>query len=423
MNSERIDLLRALASRTSIDLFAGCGGLSLGLHAAGWEGLFAIERDPMAFDTLSSNLASDGAPYAAYQKWPAWLPKEAMDVQDLLGASYRPQLEALAGRVALLAGGPPCQGFSVAGRRRGDDSRNSLVNHLLDVVGVLKPALVLIENVEGIARRFVSKPGDSPDSVADQVVAALADSGYLASYAIVDASRHGVPQTRKRVVIFGVRELLTGGESQPDLLQALEAVRAPHLAALGLPVDRSVTAIEALEDLDGEDRVVCPDSPKFEAGTYKPASSRYAELMRKGVPSDALPNSHRFTRHGDRVLEMYRSAHDTQPPGRLSKEFLLGCGTKKDKKVLLDPATPASTITTHPDEFIHYREPRNITVREMARLQSFPDDFHFRGRYTINGPRRRFDVARCSQVGNAVPPLLAEALGLALGSIADSLGA
>jgi DNA (cytosine-5)-methyltransferase 1 len=93
---------------------------------------------------------------------------------------------------------------------------------------------------------------------------------------------------------------------------------------------------------------------------------------------------------------------------------LLKNGTKKDKKVLLDPDAVVSTITTHPDEFIHYLHPRNITVREMARLQSFPDRFTFHGRYTIKGPRRRFDVARCSQVGNAVPPLMAEGIGLAL---------
>ena len=78
---------------------------------------------------------------------------------------------------------------------------------------------------------------------------------------------------------------------------------------------------------------------------------------------------------------------------------------------------PSSTITTHPDEFIHYAEPRNVTVREMARLQSFPDDFRFFGRYTINGPRRRHDVARCSQVGNAVPPLLGHGLGLAIKNV------
>ena len=90
------------------------------------------------------------------------------------------------------------------------------------------------------------------------------------------------------------------------------------------------------------------------------------------------------------------------PPGRLSKEFLLKNGTKKHKKVFLDPNSPCPTITSHPDEFIHFKTPRNITVREMARLQSFPDKFEFKGRYTINGDRRGLDVARCVQVGNAV---------------------
>ena len=95
--------------------------------------------------------------------------------------------------------------------------------------------------------------------------------------------------------------------------------------------------------------------------------------------------------------------------------------TKKDKKVLIDPNVVVSTITTHPDEFIHYIEPRNVTVREMARLQSFPDDFHFHGRYTINGPRRKLDVARCSQVGNAVPPLMAHGIGLAVRYLLSSI--
>jgi DNA (cytosine-5)-methyltransferase 1 len=139
--------------------------------------------------------------------------------------------------------------------------------------------------------------------------------------------------------------------------------------------------------------------------------------MREGHEPSAPPNSHRFSVHGARIQAMYEAAHNSQARGRLRRDFMLSFGTKKDKKVLLDPDLPASTITTHPDEFIHYSEPRNVTVREMARLQSFPDNFYFYGRYTINGPRRRFDVARCSQVGNAVPPLLARMIGVALGQM------
>jgi DNA (cytosine-5)-methyltransferase 1 len=136
--------------------------------------------------------------------------------------------------------------------------------------------------------------------------------------------------------------------------------------------------------------------------------------MRRGIPNAHIPNSHRFSEHTPRILDFYRKVQTDKVFGRLPKAYLVANGTKKDKKVLIDPASPASTITTHPDEFIHFRAPRNITVREMARIQSFPDDFVFKGRYTINGPRRKHDVARCSQVGNAVPPLLAEAVGWAL---------
>lgn len=420
---DRATALATLYTRAVVDLFAGCGGLSLGLHRAGWNGVLAVERDPMAFETLAANLVDDGAPYAAYAKWPDWFERRATAVEELLQDPYLPQLERLRGKVALVAGGPPCQGFSVGGARNGADSRNSMIKHMLDVVRVVSPPFVLVENVEGMAKRFVSKPGEfaHDGSVADAVVDELAMFGYDASYHIVDASRFGVPQTRRRVLIFGV--LRTLALSPVDLAvshldAALEGVRFEHLSANGLPLDRPVTAGEAIADLDGRRRIVCPDSPRFEAGTYQKACSPFARLMRRGAPTAAVPNSHRFTKHGDDILELYRLAQATQPPGRLSKQFLLECGTKKDKKVLLDPGAPSSTITTHPDEFIHYREPRNITVREMARLQSFPDDFHFHGRYTINGPRRRYDVARCSQVGNAVPPLLAEAVGRALAHLA-----
>jgi DNA (cytosine-5)-methyltransferase 1 len=286
---------------------------------------------------------------------------------------------------------------------------------MLEFVEVVQPDLVLVENVEGITRRFVSKPGAIEESVADYVVRRLRAGGYDAAYATVDASRFGVPQVRRRVFILGVSaEVDRARGVAAHFPSALEYVRTNILNELGLPTNRPVTAGEALRDLSGKRRVICPDSPAFLAGTYRTPTSDYARLLRRGIPNSEIPNSHRFSKHGERIQALYEAAHHTQARGRLSKNFLTSWGTKKDKKVLLDPKLPASTITTHPDEFIHYSEPRNITVREMARLQSFPDDFHFFGRYTINGPRRKHDVARCSQVGNAVPPLLAHAAGRAL---------
>jgi DNA (cytosine-5)-methyltransferase 1 len=407
--------------RKVIDLFAGCGGLSLGLHYAGWQSLLAIERDPMAFETIEANFLREGAPYPTLMEWPDGIPRRSQTIEEVLAdPRRRGALSAASDDVVLLAGGPPCQGFSVGGIRDGKDARNKLVHAMLDAVDLVRAPLVLVENVEGIARRFRSKPGIYTGSVADEVARALQGKGYDAAFTVIDASRFGVPQTRRRVLILGVSEEIDQGRGLAHgLPAALEFIREDHLASLGLPTDHPITVGEAIADLDGARKVVCPDSAGFEAGTYKPARSAYAKLMRAGIPDAAIPDSHRFSKHGERIRKLYEDAHETQLPGRLPKAFLRAWGTKKDKKVLLDPRQPSSTITTHPDEFIHYARARNITVREMARLQSFPDDFVFRGRYTINGPRRRHDVARCSQVGNAVPPLLARAIGLALAELLD----
>lgn len=401
----------------SIELFAGCGGLALGLHKAGWEGYFAVEKDAMAFDSLSNNMLEDQSPYRAFQRWPSWLPPKAHDLIAILeDQTLRDHLISLRGTVSLVAGGPPCQGFSVGGRRDGLDERNNLVFRMLEFVKLVRPASVLVENVEGMARRFVSKPGRTKVSPADDVVERLDRMGYLAAFRVVDSSMFGVPQARRRVVIFGVRKALeaTASGLANVVDTALENAAVSVKRKYRLPQSRRVTVEEALHDLAGKERVVCPDSTKFHSTVYGSAKSRYARLMRRSLPTGTIPDSHRFSKHGPTISSLYQLAHKTQPPGRLSKQFLLSNGTKKDKKVLINPKTVVSTITTHPDEFIHYLEPRNVTVREMARLQSFPDDFRFCGRYTINGPRRRFDVARCSQVGNAVPPLMAEGLGLAL---------
>lgn len=408
-----------------IDLFAGCGGLSLGLKEAGWSGIFAIERDPMAFETLSRNFLVSGAPYASFADWPAWLPKTNHDIVALLkDESVRTHLRSLRGAVTMMAGGPPCQGFSVGGRRDGADERNSLVYQMLDMVELVRPRVVLVENVEGIARRFVARPGEASTSIADTVIERLSALGYTSFFDVLDASRFGVPQARRRVVIVGVRDC----SMSPDALKmTFDDMLSKSAVAVrqhwDLHETRNVTAKEAIGDLTGGVRAECPDSTEFESAVYTKAVSAYARAMRRGKKTGSIPNSHRFSKHGERILALYNLAHQTQPPGRLSKAFLLENNTKKDKKVLIDASAVVSTITTHPDEFIHYAEPRNITVREMARFQSFPDDFHFHGRYTINGPRRKHDVARCSQVGNAVPPLMAEGVGLALRNLLELLNA
>lgn len=406
-----------------IDLFAGCGGLSLGLKNAGWEGIFAIERDPMAFETFAQNFLIDTAPYSGFSKWPEWLPKSNHDIVALLeNASVRKHLQSLQGSVTLIAGGPPCQGFSVGGRRDGADERNSLVFQMLDMVDLVRPQIVLIENVEGIARRFLARPGEATSSTADSIIDKLSEIGYTSALQVLNANDFGVPQFRRRVVIVGVLDSSLDAEALRNTFVA--ALKESALAVRehwGLSPEKEITAKEAIHDLHGGQRLPCPDSLEFESAAYTKANSAYAKAMRGGAKTGTTPNSHRFSKHGERIKTLYTLAHETQPPGRLSKTFLLENNTKKDKKVLIDPKAAVSTITTHPDEFIHYIEPRNVTVREMARFQSFPDNFHFYGRYTINGPRRKYDVARCSQVGNAVPPLMAQGVGLAVQTLLSLL--
>ena len=401
---------------TCIELFAGCGGLGLGLHRAGWIGQFAIERDRMAFETLSANLIVEGAPYRTFNKWPAWLPQSNIDLIKLMDdPAICLELRRLRGTVDLVAGGPPCQGFSVGGKRDGGDDRNSLVYRMLDFVELVQPRAVLIENVEGMSRRFVSKPGTTGNSVAEDAIAKLEDMGFIASWQLINSAQFGVPQARRRVAIIGIKNAgMTRSELHELMSGAIQRGAQDTRIAHGLPAAGHINVKEAIDDLSGSELVTCPDSSGFMSGIYSQPRSAFAKLMREGIPAGAVPDSHRMSKHGPAVRAFYELAHASQPPGRLSKEFLLQNGTKKDKKVLLDPNSMVATITTHPDEYIHYKYPRNITVREMARLQSFPDRFRFLGRYTINGPRRRFDVARCSQVGNAVPPLMGEGLGRAV---------
>jgi len=401
----------------TVDLFAGCGGLTLGLHLAGHQLLFAVEKDPMAFETFRTNFLDQSAAYPIRPCWPEWLPKAPCDIKTLLEDGEKlEQLASLEGKVDLVCGGPPCQGFSVGGIRNGNDVRNQLPRRYLDFVALIKPTFVLMENVEGMARKFVSKPGHDQAAFVNWIKQQLDIMGYDAEYEILSANNYGVPQFRRRVFLFAQlkQRAASTGLSALDFFRVLGNIRKDFLAGYKLPLDRPVTVREAIDDLSARHRVACPDSPKFDGGTYQAATSAFAQLLRRGIPETAIPNSHRFSKHTKPILDFYNLVHQRKMFGRLPKTFLVEQGTKKDKKVLIDPTTPASTITTHPDEFIHYKEPRNITVREMARIQSFPDDFVFKGRYTINGPRRRHDVARCSQVGNAVPPLVAEAIGIAL---------
>ena len=419
-----------------IDLFSGCGGLSLGLMNAGWHGLFAIEQSPDAFKTLMHNLIEEGAHNAGNPRfsWPSWLEKGPHEVAEFV-RTQRQRLVEMSGEVQLVAGGPPCQGFSFAGKRIGKDPRNELSKHHLEVVDILQPELVLMENVQGIDTAFGAgkKPrkkqrGRPRKSYANRIREALEEHGYEVQQHVLKAADFGVPQFRPRYFTLGIREDLLLGIDEPDLQEVLAKMRNGFLKHRGLPVRRPVTVADAISDLttDGKELVECADEespPGFKEIVYQGPETRYQKLMHAGMNGRA-PNSLRLVNHRPETIQRFQEILCTCRKGvQLSEEDRARLGIRKTAIAPLAPDKPSHTLTTLPDDLLHYAEPRIHTVREHARLQSFPDWFEFRGKYTTGGDRRAKECPRYTQVGNAVPPLLAEAIGEALLAILDELRA
>jgi DNA (cytosine-5)-methyltransferase 1 len=394
---------------TYIDLFSGCGGFSLGLGNAGWQGIFAVEKDSMAFETFRHNLI-DGK--NGHFSWPEWLPKKETTIQDLL-EHFPEKLASLTGKIDLIAGGPPCQGFSMAGRRNAKDPRNKLSNEYIKMVDIVKPKYLVLENVRGFNSKFTDAEGKQAKQPYSMIVKAnLEKLGYTIYTDYVHTKRFGVPQQRVRFIIIGIRNDLP--QKQPFL--ALEELRPAFLKKNGLPL-REVSSKSAISDLEIANAELIHHSGNpitgFKKLNYIPPKSLtpYQKLMRKGMKKNK-PNSLRLARHKATTIESFTKAQQICRPGiALNKELQAILGTKKQARTVLDPSSPSKTLTTLPDDLLHYSEPRILTVRESARIQSFPDSFEFRGKYTTGGERRTQECPRYTQVGNAVPPLLGEVIG------------
>lgn len=397
---------------TFIDAFAGCGGLSLGLMQAGWTGRFAIERDKFAFATLKANLLAEGVRYNYV--WPDWLPKEPIGIVEFL-STYRDQLEKISGSVDVLVGGPPCQGFSSAGRRQHDDPRNQLFASYLNLVDVLKPKVVLIENVRGFTLDFDA--GDEIKNFSQTLKARLSDA-YTVHERLLDLSTFGVPQARTRYFVLAFRSEL----NLPNPFIHLHDSLPSYLRALRLTVP--VSSAAAISDLETGRNGTQPsrESKGFEEICYAGPLTHYQRLMNAGCET---PTDLRLARHAEKIAGRFKEIIDlSHAEGRLNisigAEMRARFGLKKMALRVLDPDRPSPTITSMPDDLLHYSEPRTLTVRENARLQSFPDWYSFQGRYTTGGHRRKQEVPRFTQVANAVPPLVARAIGETLSHLLRS---
>ncbi|MDY6049169.1 MAG: DNA cytosine methyltransferase [Corynebacterium sp.] len=385
-----------MRAMTSIDLFAGAGGLTEGLRRAGFQSLYANEVVEQYAETFALNHPS--------------VLVDARDIREVNAREVRERLGLEPGELDLVAGGPPCQGFSInAPVRSTSDYRNHLFREFLRFVEEFSPKQVLIENVPGLVS--FSK-GDTLTAI----VEALSALGYQADVRLLYAPNFGVPQTRWRTIIIGAR-----GATLPDSSFPAPTHSAPRRINFtsswagknlvqsdpvgGLPFTSVADAISDLPPLKSGESYSA-------GGAYQAeAISSYQRLMREGsagifnheAPRLSLTNLERlsYIPVGGNWTDI---PHELLPKGM--QRARTSDHTKRYGRV--SPRGLASTILTkcdpHWGAYIHYEQQRVFTVREAARLQSFPDTYRFLGSR----------VDQFAQVGNAVPVLLAEAVGKAL---------
>lgn len=339
---------------TAIDLFSGCGGMSLGLEKAGFDVLYANDINADALKTYKHNF-----------------PKVIVEQGDISKIDPLHVTKLLKGKkIHLIAAGTPCQGFSTSGRRNPNDPRNKLFNQLLKFVKTFKPRIFVMENVSGL----LSMDGGN---TFEKIKNHFESAGYHVKHRVISASDFGVPQNRNRVFIVGTRKNISGKKLFPRATQRTV-----------------VTVKDAISDLAF---LVINEK----AGKYKtPPQSKYQKLMRM---NSIVLHNHESSNHSYKIQKRFSAI----PPGKDGRNVLKNSGTNKRDYYRLHPKRPSRTVTTLPEDLIHYYKNRIPTVRELARLQSFPDSFVFFGPRTTGGRSRKYDCPQYTQVGNAVPPLMA----------------
>lgn len=516
-----------------IELFAGCGGLSLGLETAGFELVMANELSPMASETFAYNILNadlvkqtnidkvlwlssshkrqdlakrlrenpsaaiglkkehysdlKGKRFSNEDLYRSLLVGSIIDLNRLLENDRTGLLEQIKngfgkGSIDLVSGGPPCQSFSMAGLRDRHNERNTLPWEFAKFVGMIQPKIVLLENVSGILRAF-SDHGEKYYAW-HEVAKAFAKVGYIPLCLHVNAKNVGVAQNRPRFIMIGLREDVHKNFStyskDINLLNALKISKlffdeiskgnSPEIGTIrcfDIDKDRFLFVEGALKNLLSHSfgEYVSVEEAIDDLRNFDDIQSEYVKKINKEIynPYSLASNratNHDFRENGCKVRARFRlnqvinnlepqdasilksyikySSENRLDSGlieRISNFWLLnidgsvlknGSHTKisqliselkthKHSQRALRADEPSPSVLGSPDDISHYYESKNmqrtLTVRELARIQSFPDWFEFRSKITTGGQCRKYEVPQYTQVGNAVPPLLGKALG------------
>ena len=277
---------------------------------------------------------------------------------------------------------------------------------------MVMPRLILFENVKGFTYAFDKKNNPNSIPYSAIVIEKLKGLGYDVCPLVIDFSKFGIPQRRKRFILVGVHK---GGESSAEEFKSkLWKNREQFFSENKLPESPSVSdAISDLLRCNGE--VDTPDRKGFKSGVYGKPSNEYQVYMRKDV-REVIPQSHSFAHHSKEKIHCFENLLAYYPirNKRIDGEEREKWGIHQRGLTVLDAQSIAPTITNMPDDYLHYLEPRIMTVRECARIQSFPDWYEIKEKYTTGGEMRKIEVPRYTQVGNAIPPLFAQQAGLVL---------
>jgi DNA (cytosine-5)-methyltransferase 1 len=407
---------------TCIDLFAGCGGLSLGFEMAGFQPLLFSEINKDAAATYRANRAAGVV--------------EVGDIYQFTNAQIA-QLktqwiaDGITG-VDVVAGGPPCQGYSKIGHRRTFDLEkqdipsNQLFHQMIRVVKAFRPRIFLFENVGGLLTAKWTDEGKNGEIFRDVLRGFLAIKEYSVRWQLVHSKDYGVPQNRPRVLIVGIRndQNITIPPSKPSKHTIIEP-SAIEDGLLPSPDHDYPNLVELLGDLRDPNFVNGGATGNYLTPPLNQVQTRLRTRL-NGVTlgQGAEITDHEYSHHKPRIVEKfaYMIANDSEIPEHMrTKKFAQKVLPKKWGKT-----GPNITATSMPDDYVHYSQPRILSVREWARLQTFPDWYVFKGPRTTGGRRRAGDpsaglwardVPKYTQIGNAVPVELARKVGLHLSAL------
>lgn len=437
-----------------IDLFAGCGGLSLGFENSGFTPVFVNELDSNARASYLANRHHDlgGLSFVendalhssdAQELKGKRLEKLVSDLSSIPEVDLRFDMGAsdasgAGSSIDVIAGGPPCQGFSGIGIRRSyavdkqELPSNRLYVRMANIIRRVRPRIFLFENVRGLLNSRWTQDGNGDYIFPDVKAEFRKIKGYEVRWSLVFAKDYGVPQNRPRVLLVGIRKDIIDGCSIVDPSRDPEDAVACGFLPQGEP-GQYPDLIDLLGDLVDDEIAVRLRAGDFPQGTFettsypRAASTDIQRLLRagkKGVRSRLTDQE--YSKHNATIVAKFDHmlANDGEIPKHLqTKKF-----SQRNLKPRWGKGGPNITATSLPDDYVHFSQPRILTVREWARLQLFPDWYQFIGKRTTGGLRRagnplegnfEREVPKYTQIGNAVPVGLAQRVGAHFKSILD----